>query len=362
MAGVTREARAARDRLADRVAVGALTATFPPELVGEVVRDTGRRELRERDLPARSMVYFSLGTWLWPSLDHREVLRRTLDGLTWVGLRSGETRIPGSGSLAKARARLGPEPLEAMFDRVAGTPSSPGADGDSWRGLRPTVVEGLEMRVTSTPSNRSVFPSHGQGPRVRLLTHVTPGDRNLIDAAFDPPDSAGRRHPVPRPRNRSSRRELFLLDPTVCDHSLWRRAEIDGFHLLQRSAGAAPSSPLERLGDGTLICEIPSHGGRDAATRVRIIEDTPSSTPGGSEAVPEPLRLATTLLSPERWPREEVVELYRRLWKGGTVKRTVCDGADVTLRSQTPEGVRQEAWALLCVHQALVRLRPPHMA
>ena len=43
--------------LPDRVSVGALTRTFPPELVDRVVATTDTRELRRRLLPARLVVY-----------------------------------------------------------------------------------------------------------------------------------------------------------------------------------------------------------------------------------------------------------------------------------------------------------------
>ena len=46
--------------LPDRVSVGALTKTFPPELVDRVVATTGTREVRRRLLPARLVVYFVL--------------------------------------------------------------------------------------------------------------------------------------------------------------------------------------------------------------------------------------------------------------------------------------------------------------
>jgi hypothetical protein len=42
--------------ITDRIALGALTHTFPPELVDEVVQQTGRAEQRRRLLPARVVV------------------------------------------------------------------------------------------------------------------------------------------------------------------------------------------------------------------------------------------------------------------------------------------------------------------
>src|SRR4051794_13608391 len=51
--------------LPDRVSIGALTKTFPPELVDQVVDTTDTRELRRRLLPARLVVYFVLALWLF---------------------------------------------------------------------------------------------------------------------------------------------------------------------------------------------------------------------------------------------------------------------------------------------------------
>jgi Insertion element 4 transposase N-terminal len=48
-------------RLADQVALGVLTRTFPPELVDKVVSATGWLERRHRLLPARLVVSYVLG-------------------------------------------------------------------------------------------------------------------------------------------------------------------------------------------------------------------------------------------------------------------------------------------------------------
>ena len=48
--------QAGAPRLADQVALGVLTRTFPPELVDHVLAVTGRVERRYRLLPARLVV------------------------------------------------------------------------------------------------------------------------------------------------------------------------------------------------------------------------------------------------------------------------------------------------------------------
>ena len=55
----------AGERLPDRIAVGLLTVTFPPELVDRVVAETGRVQRRSRLLPARVVVYYVLAMCLF---------------------------------------------------------------------------------------------------------------------------------------------------------------------------------------------------------------------------------------------------------------------------------------------------------
>jgi Insertion element 4 transposase N-terminal len=47
-------------RLTDHVSIGVLTRVFPAELVDGIVDEAGRREQRQRLLPARVVVYYVL--------------------------------------------------------------------------------------------------------------------------------------------------------------------------------------------------------------------------------------------------------------------------------------------------------------
>jgi hypothetical protein len=59
--------------LPDRVAIGVLTKTFPPELVDAVIDEAQAREQRKRSLPARPTTYFTLAMWLWREHGYEEV-------------------------------------------------------------------------------------------------------------------------------------------------------------------------------------------------------------------------------------------------------------------------------------------------
>jgi hypothetical protein len=49
----------------DWVSVGALTKSFPLELVDQIIEVTDTREVRKRLLPSRLVVYFVLALWLF---------------------------------------------------------------------------------------------------------------------------------------------------------------------------------------------------------------------------------------------------------------------------------------------------------
>jgi hypothetical protein len=105
-------------RLSDRVALGVLTATFPRQLVDEVIDATGRREKRTRLLPAHLTVYYVLAMTLFSSSGYEEVMRSLTEGLTWTSDGADEYELPSQVAITKARARLGPEPLALLFDRA----------------------------------------------------------------------------------------------------------------------------------------------------------------------------------------------------------------------------------------------------
>src|SRR6266487_2773319 len=111
--------------ITDRIALGALTSTFPPELVDRVVQQTGRAEQRRRLLPARVVVYFVLALALYGHAAYEEVLRCLVEGLGWAqqARRGRRTwpwwHVPGASALAEARARLGAAPLKLLFATAA---------------------------------------------------------------------------------------------------------------------------------------------------------------------------------------------------------------------------------------------------
>ena len=163
--------------LPDRVSVGALTRAFPPELVDRVVATTDTREIRRRLLPARLVVYFVLALWLFrgpncgygrvmvklvDALYHRRRGQQLLDGVLdpdgWVDAGEGRRwRPPNISSLARARTRLGADPLHMLFDAGRRPGRRPGRGGGVLRRAAGGVDGRLHHRRARHEGERRVL-------------------------------------------------------------------------------------------------------------------------------------------------------------------------------------------------------------
>ena len=89
------------------------------EVIAEVIAEVGRTEQRHRSLPARVMTYFSIGMALYSEGSYEDVLAQLTDGLSWASGWEESYSPPSKSAIFQARARLGSEPLAALFERVA---------------------------------------------------------------------------------------------------------------------------------------------------------------------------------------------------------------------------------------------------
>jgi Insertion element 4 transposase N-terminal/Transposase DDE domain len=364
VAGVTGEVRAAGSGLPDRVAIGVLTSVFPPALVDEVIDAAGARERRRRSLPARLTVYFTLALWLFMGCGYDAVLRNLVDGLAWAQGGWGGWRVPSTGSITKARARLGPEPLRLLFERAAGPVGTGGMAGVFWRGLRLLSLDGTSLEVPDSVANGVAFgrPTGSGGwqgayPQVTLVALAECGTRALLGAALGG-YRAGEQALAAQLTGSMRAGTLVLADRNFPTVKLWSQASAQGAELLWRVKARIFTLPVLRvLPDGTYLSQVTSgHGSRRQQISVRVIDYTVTTAAEGKQAS-EQFRLITTLTDPTAAPAGELAELYHQRWQIETlfaaVKTTQRGGPAVILRSHHPDGVRQELWAMLCTYHAL---------
>jgi len=156
-------------RLPDRIAIGVLTRTFPPELVDRVIAKCGRAEQRQRLLPARVVVYYTLAMCLFAHVGYEEVMRLLVEGLAWMRRWRGSWQVPADkSSITRARARLGPGPLRELFVEVARPLATQATKGAWYRGWRLMALDGSTLDVADTPANVAAFGRpDGAGARGR---------------------------------------------------------------------------------------------------------------------------------------------------------------------------------------------------
>jgi hypothetical protein len=149
---------------------------------------------------------------------------------------------------------------------------------------------------------------------------------------------------------------LCLCDRGFFGYEMWRRARINGAEQLWRIKKDARLECEQRLADGSYLSSIyPSAADRKRrlnGIRLRVIEYRLEGVEGA-----EPLyRLATSMLDPAQAPAEELAALYHQRWEIETAfdeLKTHLRGAQIVLRSKTPELVRQEFYGLLMTHFAV---------
>ena len=117
--------------------LGELTQYLPSELVDDVLEQTGTVRRRLRDLPSGTGVYFLLALGLYPRLGHA----RAWDKLT-AGLHGIAVRRPSEKALRDLRRRLGPAPMKALFEVIAGPLAQPRTPGLRFGGLRTVAFDG----------------------------------------------------------------------------------------------------------------------------------------------------------------------------------------------------------------------------
>lgn len=345
--------------------MGLLTRVFPPDLVDEVIAESGRTEQRQRRLPARAMAYFAVGMALYSDGSYDEVLAQLTDGLSWS---SGwaESYVPPSRSgIFQARDRLGAEPLERLFRRVAVPLAQPDTPGSWLAGRRVMALDGTCLDVADTPANDVFFGrapvtkgERAAFPLARVVGLAECGTHAIVDAAIGAYATSETVLVGPL-LDRLQPGMLVLVDRGLAGLALWRRAAATGADLLWRfrngPTGLTPR-PLRDLPDGSYLAQVvPSQrtrGGGDEPITVRVIDYTLDD----GRDQPERYRLMTTILDPDRAPADQLALGYAQRWEIENTfdeLKTHQRGPRLVLRSKSPELVKQEIWGHLCCHYAI---------
>jgi hypothetical protein len=341
--------------------------TLDPAWIAQALEATGTATVRRRKLPAERAVWLVIGMGLLRDRSIEEVVRH----LNLVLPAHGERQTVTKGAIAQARARLGPQPLAALFAQTAAAWAPPSADAYRWRGLAVFGVDGTTLRVPDSAENDGAFgrvptrwESTGGYPLVRLVALMVLRSHVLAGLAFGPYAAS----------------ELVLAEPlwaqlpdaslTIVDR------EFATYELFHRLADPARQRHwLSRVKKRLRWDVVQSFGVGDA-----LVELRPSASHRRAHrALPEVLRvravgyhrrgfrpqtLLTSLLDAATYPAAELVALYHERWEielGFDEVKTHTLEREEALRSKTPARIAQELWGL-AIGYNLVRLAMARVA
>jgi hypothetical protein len=352
-------------RLSDLVSVGVLTRVFPPALVDRVIAEVGRTELRHRSLPARVMAYFSIGMALYSEGSYEDVLAQLTDGLSWASGWQDSYSPPSKSAIFQARARLGSEPLAALFERVARPIGAEATPGVWLAGRRLVAVDGTCLDVADTTANAEHFgrPGVNKGeqsafPQARVVGLAECGT-HAVFAAQVGRYSQSEATLTEVLLDRLEPQMLLLADRGFFSYALWRKAIGTGADLLWRvrtdKAGPKPTH-LEDLPDGSWLAHLrrttPAAARREEPMLVRVIDYTIDD----GRDNPTSYRLFTTVLDPGEAAAVDLAAAYTQRWEielAFDELKTHQRGPRTVLRSKSPDLVLQEIWGHLCCHYAI---------
>ena len=336
--------------------------------------------LSELGLEFRERVYTPdvvVGMFLFQALSDDASCRNAVSKL--IAQRIAEQRSPCSpntGSYCTARARL-PEELLRRLARQMGQRLADRADPAwLWKGRVVKVVDGTTVSMPDSEENQQAFPQHGAQrrglgfPIARLVVVFSlavgtaldmaigpyqgkqTGENALFRSLWDGSLSAGdvltgdrcycsyvdiawltqrkvdvvfRKHQL-RPTDFRRGRRLGTHDHLVT----WRKPQQCPSWMDAEAFASLPAELTLREMRVTV---------RDQGMRVRQ------------------LVVVTTLLSPRRYSKEEIAQLYRQRWNAELDLRSIKSTLKMdVLRTETPEMVRKEVWVHLLAYN-LIRLK-----
>jgi hypothetical protein len=348
-------------RITDYISLGVVAKTFPKPLIEDVLRRTGKTSARQRDLPAHVVVYYVIALALYMQASYREVLRCLLEGVQWLMDKEVEPKVAVRSSISQARIRLGWEPVRQLHDEIVQPIATENTKGAWYRQWRLFSLDGSTLDVPDEVENQVAFGKQPckQGesafPAIRFLSLVENGTHVLFGSRMAPYTTgeltlAEDVIPLLKPGM------LCLADRGFYGYRLWALAKGTGADLVWR-VRKSQTLPREKvLTDGSFLSRVYESQNDQKQKRngvvVRVVEYTMEGLPDA-----EPIyRLITTIHDPDQAPAKELAALYHERWEIETAfdeLKTHLRGRQITLRSKTPDLIRQEFYGLMMAHFAI---------
>src|SRR6266480_4195481 len=347
---------------------GLLEELLAGGVIARALREAPSGHKYDRVLTAKMTVACVLVACPFPGAGYDAVLATTF-GLP--GLRSGPgADIPSGSAFSQARKLLGEQVMQRLFELDAAVADADLGIGLLWKGLEVTAIDGTTMELARNDVLEGEFgtPADGARPLLRVTAHVRTATFRWIGAAVGGYHD-GENALADQLEDSFRPGILNLADRGFFSMHRWIRFSGTGAHLAWRIKNGAKSVPLKTiktLPDGSELVMLRESDGmrtrrrkeagdpraeRLPDTTARLVTFTTATRSGRTKTTV--MRVLTTLLDHEAYPARDIAVLYSERWQIEIaflhLKRTVR-GPRRPLRGQSPDLARQEAWALLLIH------------
>ncbi|HEX2712278.1 MAG TPA: IS4 family transposase [Candidatus Acidoferrales bacterium] len=263
--------------------------------------------------------------------------------------------------ISQAKSRLGWEPVKQLHDEVVAPIAVKQTRGAWYRNWQLVSLDGSTLDVADTQENRAAFgrPGASRGrsayPQIRFVSLVENGTHVLFGTEMG--DYATGEITLSKSvLKRLQPGMLCLADRNFLGYELWQQAQASGAELLWRGKKHLRLAREAELPDGSYLSRLYASA-RDwrkktNGIRVRVIEYTLAGVPDAEPSY----RLVTTILDHRVAPAQELAALYHERWEIETAwdeLKTHLRGAQIVLRSKTPDLVKQEFYGFMMAHFAV---------
>ncbi|HEY1001102.1 MAG TPA: IS4 family transposase, partial [Streptosporangiaceae bacterium] len=349
---------------------GLLEDLLAENVIARALREAPARHKYDRVLTARMTAICVLVACLFPGAGYDTVLA-TAFGLPGLRFRPG-AEVPSGSAFSQARKLLGEQVMKRLFELDAAVADADLGIGLLWKGLEVTAIDGTTMELARNDVLEGEFgtPADGARPMLRVTAHVRTATFRWTGAAIGGYHD-GENALADQLEDSFRPGILNLADRGFFSMHRWIRFSARGADLAWRIKNGAKSVPLKTiktLPDGSELVIMHEsdgmrtrrrrdtgnpHAGRFPDTTARLVTFTITAVTRSGRTKTTRMRVLTTLLDHEACPAAEIAALYAERWQIEIaflhLKKTVR-GPRRPLRGQSPELARQEAWALLLIH------------
>lgn len=349
-------------KFTEAMSVHILQEIYSRSLVEFILAACGTWEKRARKLTLLIVLWLVITMNWYPNRSQGSVLSIMARGahLLWP---TDQIPLPTPSALPYRREQLGSEPLRLLFHTACVPLATKETKGAFRLGYRIMAMDGTWQNVAASLANEAAFGRFQTGksqsafPQVRCVLLVECGTHAIVDADLAPCRSS--EHHGAHLLVRSLTPEMLVtLDAGLLGVGLWYHIRQTGAHILGMVGSDKLRAKGKVLSDGSVLTQLaPSRSALYACkypVPVRIISYRITDPAVGD---PKKIyRLATTLLDPKTAPAQELIALYHERWEVELVIDELKNHQHLreeTLRSLTPEGVRQELYGWFLAHYAL---------